>query len=193
MKDLCETQVRGLLWSCSGQTFMGCKVTQYKVDLALWERFLNRCHGVASIIELGTEQGGLALFLALEAYQRGMEFRTFDHKRHDNLDTPLARLLGLADRFILGNLFGEAGKKLVELLSGGLPRPILLFCDNGDKPREFREFVPYLQIGDYVGVHDWGTEIHYADVAIFGDALKPMWWGEWEGAGSITRFMQVAA
>lgn len=172
---------------------MSCKVMQYRVDLALWERFLNRCPEIASIVELGTEQCGLALFLALQAYQRGMEFRTFDHKRSGNLDTPLSRLLGLGDRFILGNLFGKAGKKLIALLNGGLPRPILLFCDDGNKPREFREFVPHLRVGDYVGVHDWGKEISRADVTIFGDSLEPLWWDQWEEMGSLTRFLKVVS
>jgi len=97
----------------------------------------------------------------------------------------------LEECFTLGDLFGEAGKKLIDFLDGGLPRPILLFCDNGDKPREFREFVPHLRVGDCVGVHDWGSEIHRADVTIFGDALKPVWWNLFEGAGSITRFLKV--
>jgi len=119
-----------------------------------------------------------------------MEFRTFDHKESANLDTPLARLLGLGGRFILGNLFGEAGQTLIHLLSN-MPHPILLFCDNGDKPREFREFVPHLQAGDYVGIHDWGTEIGHDDVSIFGDALEPLWWKQWEDVGSITRFLKV--
>jgi len=193
LESLNKANAEKLLWDCSGQTFVGCKVTQYWVDLALWEVFLNRCPDIASIIELGTEQCGLSLFLALQSYQRGMEFRTFDHKRSDNLDTPLARHLGLEARFVLGNLFGEAGQKLVKLLHGGLPRPILLFCDDGDKPREFREFVPHLLPGGYVGVHDWGTEIGQAHVDIFGDSLEPLWWDEWEKAGSITRFMKVIA
>lgn len=193
LESLNKSSVEGLLWNCRGQTFMGCKVTQYRVDLALWEIFLNRCPDIASIVELGTEQCGLSLFLALQSYQRSVEFRTFDHKRSDNLDTPLARHLGLEQSFILGNLFGEAGQKLIELLDGGLPRPILLFCDDGDKPREVREFVPHLQIGDYVGVHDWGTEIAQAHVTIFGDRLKPLWWKHWEDVGSITRFMKVVA
>ena len=187
-----EASIEELLWNCGDQTFTGCKVTQYWVDLALWEVFLNRCPDIASIIELGSEQCGLSLFLAVQAYQRGMEFRTLDHKWSENLRTPLARLLRLEEHFIRGNLFGEdVGGKLVNLLHGGLPRPILLFCDDGDKPRELREFVPHLQLGDYVGVHDWGTEIDQAHVAIFGDSLEPLWWGEWEAVGSITRFWRV--
>ena len=182
-----------LLWSCSGQTFMHCKATQYWTDLALWERFLNSCSEIKAVIELGTEECGLSLFLALQAYQRGMEFRTFAHQWVDNLRTALARLLRLEEHFIRGNLFSEAGGELVKLLHGGLPHPILLFCDDGDKPRELREFVPHLLPGDYVGVHDWGTEIGQAHVDIFGDSLEPLWWDEWEKAGSITRFMKVVA
>lgn len=172
-----------------GQSFLGCHMAQYWVDLVLWERFLNR-HQLASIVELGTGGCGLSLFLASQAYQRGIEFWTFDRKTSGNLDTPLAKLLGLRAHFVPGNLFTGARPKLVELLQG-LPRPLLLFCDNGNKPKEFREFVPYLWVGDYVGVHDWGTEIGEKDVHVLEGIVEPLHLEEWAAAGSITRFMRV--
>ena len=102
-------------------------MTQYWADLALWERFLNKHSDIMSIVELGSERAGLSLFLSLQTRQRGMEFRTFDHKDDDNLDTPLAELAGLRDSFTLGHLVGVAGTHLIELLETGLHHPILLF------------------------------------------------------------------
>jgi len=40
----------------------------------------------------------------------------------------------------------------------------IIFCDNGDKPKEFNTFVPYMKKGDVIAVHDWGTEIFIEDV-----------------------------
>jgi len=42
--------------------------------------------------------------------------------------------------------------------------PFLLFCDDGDKPREFRTCVPWLWPGDLVAVYDWDMEFGVNDV-----------------------------
>ena len=41
---------------------------------------------------------------------------------------------------------------------------ILVFCDNGNKPVEFNSIIPYLEKGDIIAVHDWGTEFNPPDV-----------------------------
>lgn len=180
-----------LLWNFGGQTYMGCQAAQYPIDFILWERFLNDTPDIRFIIELGTGNGGMALFLALQAHQRGMGFRTFDHKHPTNLETPLARLLGLESKFILGDLLGEASPALIKVLND-MPRPTLLFCDNGrwGKDKEFETYVPHLQDGDYVAVHDWHTSIEASTLAKF-DELVPMQFDVWERADSITRFMRI--
>lgn len=177
------------LWT-TGQIFMDHEIAQYPVELVMWEKFLHARIDIKSIIELGSAAFGLSLYLALQAYQRGIEFRTFDNETNDNLNSPLGRLLNLKGKFILGDIFEDARPKLITLLEKELPHPLLLYCDNGDKPREFREFVPYLQAGDYVGVHDWGIEIEAKDVAGF-DNLTPLYWDKWAEMGSITRFWRV--
>ena len=180
-----------LLWDFGGQTYMGCQVSQYPIDLILWERFLNDTPDIRFIIELGIGNGGMALFLALQAYQRGMEFRSFDHVPPTNLETPLARLLELESKFILGDLLGEASPALLKVLND-MPRPTLIFCDNGreSKDKEFETYVPYLQDGDYVAVHDWHTSIKASTLAKF-DELVPMQFDLWGRADSITRFMRI--
>jgi len=178
------------LWS-TGQNFLGHNVAQRPVDLLLWDRFLQRRTSLKAIVELGSAAFGLSLFLALQAKQRSMVFKTFDCVPNDNIHTPLSRMVGLEDDFVLGDVFGDTRQKLMGMLTKELPHPLLLFCDDGDKPREFREFVPYMHAGDYVGVHDWGIEINAQDVQIFGDAVVPLYWREWASVGSITRFMKV--
>lgn len=41
---------------------------------------------------------------------------------------------------------------------------VLVFCDNGNKPVEFNSIIPYLERGDIIAVHDWGTEFNPPDV-----------------------------
>jgi len=190
ISNLVSERLTTSLWSTKKVLF-GHKIAQYPVDLILWDTFLHRRVAIKSIVELGSAAFGLSLYLALQAKQRGMEFRTFDIQAHDNLGSPLSKLVGLRNNFICGDIFGARKSRLISLLVHELPHPVLLYCDDGDKPREFREFVPYLRVGDYVGVHDWGREIDLEDVTIFGDAVVSLYWEEWHEMGSITRFMKV--
>ena len=196
--NVCEELIHGLdanmlvanLWS-TGKCFMRHAIAQYPVDLILWDIFLTSRPTIRSVVELGSAAFGLSLYLALQCYQRGLEFRTFDINASNNLNSPLSNLVKLRNNFIMGDIFGDVREQLTLLLRYGLPHPILLYCDDGDKPREFKGFVPCLRAGDYVGVHDWGREIDEDDVSIFGDAVVPLYWDMWRQLGSITRFMKV--
>jgi cephalosporin hydroxylase len=205
-KDLNAKRAKRLLWDPGGQKKMfGRRVSQIPVDLALWEKFLNLHADIKSLIDIGTQDGGMSLFLALQAFQRGMEFRTFDIVHSDALEecfeTPLAQLVGLRDKFIHGNIFTDSRAALTRMLAAdGLPRPLLLFCDG---PRgthghasEIDEFVPMLCPGDYWAVHDWGTPedkwaITPEAVAWMGDSICPLHWDVWGDLCSITRFWRV--
>ena len=41
----------------------------------------------------------------------------------------------------------------------GMPGTSIIFCDGGNKHREFVQFAPGLKMMDYIAVHDWGTEV----------------------------------
>lgn len=142
--------------------FCGVQAVQWYVDFLVWERMLNNHDDASRIIELGTEDGGLSLFLCLQAVQRGMDFYTFDNRvysdgKPESFDLPLGRLLDLESRFYNANVFEEGCKLIEELIieSG----TTILCCDNGDKPREFATFAPILKSGDLITVHDWNLEI----------------------------------
>ncbi len=47
----------------------------------------------------------------------------------------------------------------VRALISDAPRPLVLYCDNGNKPLEVETFAPALRAGDFLAVHDLGTEI----------------------------------
>ena len=166
--------------------FAGIETFQIQIDFGLWERFLNR-HPVYGIVELGTGCGGFTHFLALQAYNRGARFVTVDHK--DFLpDRPLTELLGLRERFRLLNIFTVEGHAALEREIATLPRPRLVFCDDGDKPREFREFGQLLEPGDYIAVHDWGTEFQPEDVC---GQVEMVMGRECEEMDSMTRWFRI--
>jgi hypothetical protein len=139
-------------------TFCGAQISQAWRDLPLWEQFFNR-HLFQGLIELGTWRGGMAAFLAMQCKARNIRFATIDSKAHI-----------LENREIIEFLDGSCLTMDVfnlELISGviqAMPKPLLLFCDNGDKRREVRDIAPLLKPDDFVAVHDWNSEIGADDI-----------------------------
>jgi hypothetical protein len=82
-------------------------------------------------------------------------------------------------RFEDRNLMSPEGEERVkQLIAEG---PCYLYCDNGDKPKEFRTYAPLLASGSAVSVHDWTQEIQPADVEPTVEQLKLVpfraeWW-----------------
>jgi len=165
-------------------TFAGVPFQQGWGDLELWEHFLSR-HPVRSLVELGTGQGGMAIFFATQALARGADYSTFDREKlyGDDVARTLDRLGAHCHRI---ELFEQP-----DLVRGVLlaqRKPLLLFCDDGDKPREVRTFASSLAAGDYLAVHDWNAEIRASDIPpMLEELLGP----ECDALGSITRFFRV--
>lgn len=166
-------------------TFAGAGMAQTWNDLALWEAFLDR-HRIASFVELGTWRGGMAVFLAVQCRARGIRFVSVDWdtgqiQRPDLLQDLAAEVLAVDLHS------GEGAVRMKDILAA-LPRPLLLFCDDGDKRLEVSTFGPCLQSGDLLAVHDWLAEIGPEDVP--GEYL-PVMVGECEATRSLTRFFAV--
>ena len=54
------------------------------------------------------------------------------------------------------DIFENADEIIVLIQKPGIT---VLFCDGGNKVREFKTFAPHLKKGDIIAVHDWMTEI----------------------------------
>lgn len=147
------------------QTFMGIVLQQTWEDIGIWEIFF-RTYQVRTMIEFGSGHGGLSLYFALQCRQRGIQFHTYDNQRNFDVDSGLHGLLGLRDTFHNVNIFGEAGNEspAIGALIESCPKPLAIFFDNGDKPREWRTFAPHTSPGDFLVVHDWGTEFKESDI-----------------------------
>lgn len=157
-----------------GVILHGRDVMQYPHDLEAWLEFLAG-HEVSAIVELGTCTGGMSLWLADHA---GCRVLTFD--RYEPEPFP-------DDRVVFEQLDVFNDGLVVAARMRGLPRPLLLYCDNGDKPREVLAFTPLLRPGDFLAVHDFGQEIHASDIpSMLADVSGP-------AAGrSLTRFYRRA-
>jgi cephalosporin hydroxylase len=181
-----ESSVDSLRSIWAGPTFLGQRAAQTWSDFYNWERFFE-AFPVRSVIELGTWTGGFALFLLLQTLQRNAQFLTFDTAPAPACDSLVAKALGLKLHCRTVDIFAQDGKAVAQAMAQ-LPKPLLLFCDNGDKPREFQLFTPMLQPGDFVAVHDWGTEFNPPDVVPVAHLVEPVFLNESVAVGTLTRW-----
>lgn len=166
----------------TGVSFCGVPCAQYHADFYVWEGILNGRAAAAedgvpplqSIVELGTFKGGFSLYLAAQAAGRGLTFRTYDVAAPDR---PIAGFVQL-DIFAKAEAVGEHLSR---------HQPLILFCDGGNKPREFRTFGPYLDEHSIVAVHDWDEEFFEEDVPQGWEMIHREFCEE---LGSATRFFE---
>lgn len=164
--------------------FLGIKSVQWQSDLWLWEQFFQE-NKIASFIELGYGHGGTSLFFFLQGIQHDFRYLGFDVKEPEITNLPLCKRLGIDKYYfkvgdIFTNNFGYIREKMDKL-----EHPIMLFCDDGDKPREVATFAPYLQAGDYCAVHDWDVEFRRKDVPEYLEDTFTEWP---EQLGALTRW-----
>ena len=151
-----------------GMWLSGAYAWQSPADLTAWEAFLAR-HRVGGILEVGTATGAFSRWLA----ERVPVVVTADVERPDK---PPARFM---ERDIFEDPIDLSAPELRGL------HPLLLFCDNGDKPREVALYAPSLRLGDYLAVHDYGDEIFAWDIP---GGFRPVLPHRCERLGSLTRF-----
>lgn len=137
--------------------FFGAECGQFDGAFEVWQEILDN-YPSRRIIELGTWKGGFSAFLLMQCKLRGMDFHTLDIK--DIIDNKeIIRYLGVREHFHNIDIFSDEGIGLVRDLIKKDGRTIL-FCDNGNKPKEFNTFAKFLKVNDIICVHDWGDEIH---------------------------------
>jgi len=140
-------------------TFLGKTMSQSFTSLFLWEKVLSAIE-FARLIELGTSNGILSLYFYLFCLNKDAAFYSFDNEKK-YIRTRAGDLLNFENTFrccdvlkepaAAGNIIREEGRTV-------------LFCDNGDKIREFALYAPYLKSRDLICVHDWGQEIDFGSI-----------------------------
>ena len=118
-----------------------------------------------NVIELGTQNGGTSLFLNdLMKLYGGDNFITFDVNK---CSTDVNQVIGdfLNDQNTIGLVKTNIQKE----------GKTLLFCDGGDKNREFNSFSPFLKDGDFIMLHDYAHDDNFFNEEIKG---KIWYWHE---------------
>jgi hypothetical protein len=157
-------------------TFGGHPCGQIWADLLLWELVLNDRLDLCAIVEFGTWQGGFSRFLFAQAAIRNMDFVTYDSTVPDNEPPGFEHL----------DIF--AHRPRVEARLASYDGPVILLCDNGNKPREVRVFPPALPPDSLVVVHDWMTEFLPDDVPPF---LVELYGDVCDSLGSMSRVFEM--
>ena len=103
------------------------------------------------VIELGTKNGGLTEYL-----QDATDSPIWSY---DIIALPLGKKFRDNVIFCITDILSKPHNSLIELCKLNVKK--ILYCDNGNKIKEFKMYAQYLNKGDILGVHDWGTEINY--------------------------------
>lgn len=118
---------------------------------------------IRTFVELGVFKGGLASMMIARS-RNSPDFYYLGIEKDFNLADPIVQ-----DHLWDGDVFDDVivDKLLEQLLHWPIPQ--IIYCDNGDKPREVKTYLPVVPSGTYIMAHDWGTEITSHDL----DMLDP--------------------
>lgn len=158
-------------------TFLDQPIQHHVGELYLVERLmcLNKFD---SIIELGTLYGGLTLLLGLHALRLNARVLTIDIR-----DEPTGFYQKLKDilpiTFLKSDIFSMEAEQLIkEMIANS--KKTLLYCDGGNKAKEFNTFAPLIKKGDIIIAHDHPREIKLSQIqeTIDRNNLTPIYWNE---------------
>lgn len=157
-----------------GTIFAGSVMSQSFSAIYWFERFFQEI-GAEGVIEFGTGNGTLTQYFGLHCPGRVTTYDTGAACINDKLRAEIFTRLSITYKQV-DLLADGAIKKILEEYAG--PRPLLVFCDNGNKKQEFLEAAPRLEPGDSILVHDVNVEFHPGDpeiAACMGDNSLIPW------------------
>lgn len=130
----------------------------------LWETILTRME-FDRLIEIGTYKGNFSFFLFLYCIQRKKEFITYDIRNWQELDhkAHLKNRLNFNESFKKKSIFDDLEFLKLKIQESGVS---VVFCDGGNKVKEFNVLSSFLKKGDVIAVHDYKTEVDPAKLIL---------------------------
>jgi len=128
----------------------GIPTAQLEEQINMFHRLIDK-YQVKTFIELGTFIGGLAYEMILKYPE--MTVYSFDvdgSHLHQ-------KVIGLPQIHIR-DVFQEDTVNFISNIINSSNGTVLLFCDNGNKVKEFYLYYPLLRCGDLIQVHDYPAE-----------------------------------
>ena len=128
---------------------------------------------VKGFVELGFHRGGLASCLIARSFMTDFWYlgTEIDRKIMEPAVIDLSKLSERSQIMITDN----AQVNTIVAVNGWMAQregQTLIYCDGGDKPREFRIYSRLLDVGDLIGVHDLGKEITEESFERYGDLRR---------------------
>lgn len=143
--------------------FLGGVLAHRAAERGLLERILQGLK-IQNILELGTGAGVLTTLFGIHAALHGGKVLSIE-KAETLISLQRKRLLAcLPVALQFADVFAPEAKDVAARFLESAAGPVLCYCDDGNKPRELREFAEILRAGDVLGVHDWGSEVSDKDV-----------------------------
>lgn len=115
---------------------------------------------IHSFIEIGVDSGGLAaLIIVYGANVGNLIYTGVEIKQMTNphITVQSGSIYSMID------VFSEEGYQLLSSIIDKSVPPRFIYCDNGDKVREFEQVAPLIEAGDYIACHDFGNEFDLTD------------------------------
>lgn len=130
------------------------------MEVGLILDFINTAR-ITRFVEIGVHKGGLCAILA-----HATEHLSFFHYLgieinpdiiHESVKKLFHPIMDLRD--IRQLIVDDACKhEVINTVSDWIHRsagPALIYCDGGDKPKEFGLYAPVIRAGDFIAAHDW--------------------------------------
>lgn len=155
-----EDIIRDFKWDGRGHfRYGGQFMMQSPLVLPMFARFFKQ-EEFKNVIEIGTANGGLAVFLQEQAKLHNFNFFTYDILEPTNKSQQFLSVKNA----ILRDVFDPIStKEIKKTIASGRT---LILCDGGAKAKEVNTFAPMLKEGDFIMAHDYGRDIEYHEKKI---------------------------
>ncbi len=126
---------------------------------------------IESFVELGMLEGGLSsILLGRTMFTKDFRYLGIENEMRF-LDLRVKAAGDWFERFDLleADVFEDSTVYYVKFWLGLSEDPSLIYCDNGNKPKELEWYAPILRKGDVIAAHDFGREYHESDLPDLDD------------------------
>ena len=154
------------------QKFMGGGMSQNYLAIPWFEYYFDT-HNFEYIVEFGSQKGCLSTYFAnFAAITEQVFFETYElfpdkdwsTREYEGCGHWFEKLSTISPfiNFFHRDVFAADSVSHIEENIGEFKT--FVFCDGGDKAREFNTYAPLLKVGDCIAVHDWGQEIFLGQI-----------------------------
>ena len=154
------------------QKFMGGGMSQNWLAIPFFEYYFE-ANRFEYIVEFGSQKGCLSTYFAnLAAITEAFFFETYElfpdtdwnRRETEGVGHWYERLAEISPyiNYFHQDVFSD---ETVNHVKGNVEEyKTFIFCDGGDKAKEFNTYAPLLKPGDCIAAHDWGIEIRVEQI-----------------------------